>query len=319
MIERYLLVFWGAWVLFILFAAFRVIAFGPARRRQDKRWQDRKRNQQPAALIVAVRGFDLKATPKFFDSIFAQDYRDYRVIVTFESWQDPVAVWLKNELEVDEHDPTWIHPEDETGLTRITLVCAGTSQREGQKVHNQIAAFRELEPSDTVIAFADADIVCDDQWLAMLLAPLNLGTHNLSTTYRWLIPKRPTLPNQVASVINGSVTTQGGSEATNVLWGGSMALTREVFNQLDVPKLLSGSLNDDLRLSKVARKAGNKIAFVRSLILPTPIDFTWRSFFEFAKRQYTQVKFFSPILYTGTNLLIGFYILGLLSLIGALL
>jgi hypothetical protein len=132
------------------------------------------------------------------------------------------------------------------------------------------------------------------------------------------VPKRPTLPNQLASVINASITTQGGAQWSTVLWGGSMAVTREVFNELDVPNLLSGSLNDDLRLSKAARKTGRKIAFVRSLILPTPIDFTWGAFFEFVRRQYTQVKFFSPILYTGVNLVFAFYMLGLVSIIGAI-
>src|SRR5690606_11701854 len=75
----------------------------------------------------------------------------------------------------------------------------------------------------------------------------------------------------------------------------------------------------DLRLSKAARKAGNRVAFVRSLILPTMVDFTWGDFFEFVKRQYTQVKFFSPILYTGINLVLGFYILGALSIVAALI
>ncbi|MEQ1842365.1 MAG: hypothetical protein ABL994_18335, partial [Verrucomicrobiales bacterium] len=126
-------------------------------------------------------------------------------------------------------------------------------------------------------------------------------------------------PNQLASVINGSITTQGGSELTNVLWGGSMALSRQVFDELDVPSLLAGSLNDDLRLSKAARQQGNKVAFVRSLILPTLIDFNWRSFFEFVRRQYTQVKFFSPILYTGTNLVLGLYALGAITIVAALI
>ncbi len=318
MIEHYFLIFWAIWLFLLLIGAFRVMGFGPARRRQDRKWKNRTRNQQSAALIIPVKGFDLQSTPRFFDTMFSQDYREYRVIVTFESWQDPVAIWLTEQLDLNEDNPVWIHPENDTGLGSVTLVCSGTSKNEGQKVHNQIAAFHELNDNDAVIAFADADIVCDDQWLASLLAPINLGTHPLSTTYRWLIPKRPTLPNHFASVINGSITTQGGSDLTNVLWGGSMALSRKTFDDLDVPSLLVGSLNDDLRLSKAARKAGNKIAFVRSLVIPTQIDFNWHSFFEFAKRQYTQVKFFSPILYTGANIVLGFYVLGALSLIGAL-
>jgi hypothetical protein len=319
MMERLLLIFWGVWLLLILVAAFRVFGFNTARRRQERRWRKGSRPRQPVVLIVAVKGFDLQTTPRFFDSIFAQNYEDYRVIVTFESWDDPVALWLAEHLEVGPRNPVWTHPEVNDGLRSITLVCAGLAENEGQKVHNQIAAFRDLTGDDAIIAFADADIACGQDWLARLVAPINQGTHPLSTTYRWLVPKRPTLPNQLASVINASITTQGGNELTNVLWGGSMAIARPVFDSLDVPALFAGSLNDDLRLSKAARKAGNRIAFVRSLILPTMVDFTWGGFFEFVKRQYTQVKFFSPILYTGINLVLGFYVLGALSIAAALI
>lgn len=319
MMERILLIFWGVWLLLILVAAFRVFGFNIACRHQNRRWRRGSRPRQPVALIVAVKGFDLQTTPRFFDSIFAQTYRDYRVIVTFESWDDPVALWLAEHLEVGPNNPVWTHPEADAGLRSVTLVCAGLAENEGQKVHNQIAAFRDLTGDDAVIAFADADIACESDWLARLVAPINQGTHPLSTTYRWLVPKRPTLPNQFASIINASITTQGGNALTNVLWGGSMAIDRPVFDSLDVPALFAGSLNDDLRLSKAARKAGNRIAFVRSLILPTMVDFTWREFFEFAKRQYTQVKFFSPILYTGVNFVLGFYVLGLLSIVAALI
>ncbi len=319
MIEYILLIFWSIWLLLILVAACRVLLFPVLRKQQDKMWGDGGQNQQAVAVIVAAKGFDLQATPRFFDSIFAQNYSNYRVIVCFESWEDPVARWLTEHLETGPRNPVWSHPDPDHNLRSITLVCSGPAEQEGQKVHNQIAAFKDLTRTDAIIAFADADIVCGPDWLPKLVAPINQGTHPLSTTYRWLIPKRPTLPNQLASVINGSITTQGGSELTNVLWGGSMAVSRQVFDDLDVPSLLTGSLNDDLRLSKEARQRGNRIAFVRSLILPTLIDFNWRSFFEFVKRQYTQVKFFSPILYTGTNLVLGFYVLGALTIVFALI
>lgn len=319
MIEKSLLAFWGVWLLLILIAAFRVFGFSFARRRQDRRWKDGSGPQKPVALIVPVKGFDLQSTPRFFDAIFGQTYRDYRVIVCFESWDDPVARWLCEHLELDSRHPVWTHPDPTSGLRGITLVCGGIAENEGQKVHNQRAAFRDLSSRDAIIAFADADILCGPDWLARLVAPINRGPYELSTTYRWLVPKRPTLPNQVACIINASITTQGGAEWSTVLWGGSMALSREVFDELDVPTLLAGSLNDDLRLSKAARKTGRKIAFVRSLILPTPIDFTWSTFFEFARRQYTQVKFFSPILYTGVNFVMGFYVLGAISIVAALI
>lgn len=318
MIEKTLLAFWGVWLLLILAAAFRVFGFSIARRRQDRRWGDGSGPQKPVALIIPVKGFDLQATPRFFDAIFAQTYQDYRVIVCFECWDDPVAAWLCEHLEVGPKHPVWTHPDPTNGLRSVTLVCGGLAEDEGQKVHNQRAAFRDLTVRDAIVAFADADILCGHDWLARLVAPINRGRYELSTTYRWLVPKRPTLPNQLASVINASITTQGGAEWSTVLWGGSMAMTRTVFDEIDAPNLLAGSLNDDLRLSKAARATGRRIAFVRSLILPTSVDFTWRGFFEFVKRQYTQLKFFSPILYTGVNFILGLYVLGALSIVAAL-
>lgn len=318
MIEPYLLAFWGVWLFVILIAAFRVFGFPIARRLQDRRWKIGVGPQQSVALIVPVKGFDLHSTPRFFDAIFGQAYGDYRVIVCFESWSDPVARWLCEHLELSDQRRVWNHPDPTNGLRSITLVCGGIAEAEGQKVQNQRAAFRDLGPRDAIIAFADSDILCGADWLARLVAPINHATHELSTTYRWLVPKNPTLPNQLACIINASITTQGGAEWSTVLWGGSMALTRSLFDKLDVPKLLAGSLNDDLRLSKAARATGRKIAFVRSLILPTTIDFTWGSFFEFVRRQYTQVKFFSPILYTGVNFVLAFYVLGATTIVAAL-
>ena len=143
MIEKSLLAFWGVWLLLILIAAFRVFGFSFARRRQDRRWKDGSGPQKPVALIVPVKGFDLQSTPRFFDAIFGQTYRDYRVIVCFESWDDPVARWLCEHLELDSRHPVWTHPDPTSGLRGITLVCGGIAENEGQKVHNQRAAFRD--------------------------------------------------------------------------------------------------------------------------------------------------------------------------------
>ena len=175
-----------------------------------------------------------------------------------------------------------------------------------------------MNEGDEIIVFVDADITCPPDWLARLTAPINQGTHDPSTTYRWLIPQRATAPNLYASVINASVTTQGGNVRDNMPWGGSMALSRETFFDLDVPGLFAGSLNDDLRLGKAAKKAGYKVGYVRNLVRPTEINFSWGSFFEFARRQYLQVKVFAPILYFGGNLICSIYLWGFVSIVVAL-
>lgn len=306
----------------VFIAACRVYGFLFAKKKQAKLWGDGSANQHPAVIVVAVKGFDVRATPRFFNSLLNQNYSDYRIIISFETGKETVAQWLRDQFRLSDGDfEMWESPRDGEfagGLKSVTLVAAGESVSRGQKVHNQLAGLENLTSADEVIAFADADIICPNDWLARLTAPINQGTHHLSTTYRWLIPKRPNLASQLASIINASITTQGGAEWSNVLWGGSMAISRKAYDSLDVPVLFQGSLNDDLRLSKAAKQDGYKIAFVRSLILPTLVDFNWPGFIEFARRQYTQVKFFSPILYKCVNVAMGFYVFGLFSLLIAI-
>ncbi len=307
---------WILWVGALVVTLIRVWMFALARRSQDRALRETAPQTDSAAVIVSIKGMDAVKTPAFFESLFSQDYPGYRVIITFESWDEPAATWLKEQLDISTENPCWQNPHPQEGPREIHLVCAGLAENEGQKVHNQRAAFRLLTTNDSIIAFADADMDCPNDWLSRLVAPINHGTHEISTTYRWLVPETRTTVNQVASVINASVTTQGGSELTNVLWGGSMAITKGVFLKLELAKLLRGSLNDDLRLSKAARKEGYRIAFVRSLIVSTPVDYSWSSFVEFARRQWTQVRVFSPILFSSSNLLLVLYSVGLLSAVG---
>ena len=89
-----------------------------------------------------------------------------------------------------------------------------------------------------------------------------------------------------------------------------MAISRKDFDEIDVPTLFAGSLNDDLRLGRACRRAGRRIAFVKSLLMPSPVDFTWRSFFEFGRRQYVQVRIFAPIFYKVSHLLTWTYLIG---------
>ncbi|MEM7697085.1 MAG: glycosyltransferase [Verrucomicrobiota bacterium] len=318
MIETILYAFWGLWLFGLLVAVIRVGTFPIAMHFQQKRWGKPVKKQEPVALILPAKGFALPHTTRVLNKLFAQDYPHYRVIVAFESWDDPIAQYLCEQLDLSQNRPTWRHPEMGANLREVALVCSGESEDEGQKVHNQRAAIAELTTEDRIIVFADADIEIDSTWLGKLVAPLNHGTHAFSTSYRWLVPRRPSFASQLASTINASITTQGGPEWSSFLWGGTMAMTRDAFDKIDVPGLLRGSLNDDLRISKVARKAGNRIAFVRSLITPTKVDFTLSSFLEFARRQYTQVRFFSPILYTCANIILAGYVIGLLSIVAAI-
>ncbi|MCB1230374.1 MAG: hypothetical protein KDN19_08920 [Verrucomicrobiae bacterium] len=318
MIEWFFFLPWALWMLEAFASMVNAVGFRRWSRQQDDAWASglKSENQQPVVLIVAIKGFDPEQTPPFFEAIRSQGYQRYRLILTMESPDDPVAPWLREELGLGRDETQWESGED-TGLTSIRLVYAGASEGRGQKVHNQMAAFAELEEGDAIVAFADADMHCGFDWLARLVAPINTGTHPVSTTYRYFVPKRPTFVNLMATAINASVATLGGREKWNSLWGGSMAIARTDFDELNVPALFAGSLNDDLRLGRASRRSGRRPAFVRSLLVPSPVDFSWNSFFEFGRRQYVQVRFFAPIFFKVSHLLTWTYVIGFLTAIFA--
>lgn len=319
MIEWFFSLAWALWMLEAFASMVNALGYRRWSEAQDAAWAGGLEavNQRPVALIVAIKGFDGENTPQFFESIRSQRYRRYRLLLTMESADDPVAPWLRERLGLAPGETRWVSGTD-TGLVEIRLIEAGPCEGRGQKVHNQMAAFAELEESDAIVAFADADMRCDEDWLARLVAPINVGTHPVATTYRYFVPRRATLVNLLATAINGSVATLGGRERWNSLWGGSMAIARPDFDALDVPALFSGSLNDDLRLGRASRRSGRRPAFVRSLLVPSPVDFSWASFFEFGRRQYLQVRFFAPVYYKVSHLLTWTYVIGFSTAVASL-
>ncbi|MDF1751663.1 MAG: glycosyltransferase family 2 protein [Verrucomicrobiales bacterium] len=315
LLNQILWIFWAVWVLLILIAVFRVIKFRLSLRKEKKIWGDGSGPQKTAVVIVPIKGVTPRHTSDFFQSLLEQNYAKYRIIVTVETSDDPAAEWLSDQFGISLSTPVWAPQNPTNGFQNLQLVVAGKCKGRGQKVHNQLAAFQELTPEDELIAFVDADILCPPDWLAKLTAPINRGTHDPATTYRWLVPANRRPASLFASVINASVTTQGGNVRENMPWGGSMAISRAAFNDLDVPALFEGSVNDDLRLGKAAKKAGYKVGYIRNLVRPSEINFTWAKFFEFARRQYLQVKVFAPILYASSNLIFAIYFWGFVSVV----
>ncbi len=248
----------------------------------------------PAVLIVAAKGVGTDFNG-FLELVLNQDYPAYRILFVTQSAEDPAALAARSFLGLAPGCDRWVQPAGAWGGARdVEFVVSGLATDEGQKVHNQRAAFARLRPGDGIVAFADSDIVGSKEWLGQLLAPLNLGMADIASGYRWLIPKRDTLANRFASNINADVAMLSGPTWHTLLWGGSMAMTRDVFDWLDVPGLLKGSLNDDLQITRAGKEAGLRLLFVRGLMAPTPVDYNWAGFFEFARRQYFQVRVYVP-------------------------
>ncbi|MEM0969329.1 MAG: glycosyltransferase, partial [Verrucomicrobiota bacterium] len=275
--------------------------YGPAKaaiglwllRRQRRLYAQGVDRRAPVALIISAKGAgDL--FPRFLELVSRQDYPSYRLLFVTESANDPARLAMKEFLKLPDGEDHWTRPDKGSGLQEVDLLVAGFAEVTGQKVFNQLAAFEKLRDEDEIIAFADSDILGGEDWLEQLAMPLNRGDGELSTGYRWFVPETDSLANIVATNINSAIATMNGPSWHTLLWGGSMAIHRSCFEDMDVPRLLRGSLNDDLQISAEARRRRKRIRFVRSLFAPSPVNYSWGSLLEFARRQYFQVWTYVP-------------------------
>ncbi|MEM9283669.1 MAG: glycosyltransferase family 2 protein [Verrucomicrobiota bacterium] len=244
-----------------------------------------------AKVFIPVKGkgscFD-----SFIEFLFGQDYPNYSIVFAVESEDDPA-----------------FHPLVETGAE---VVVAGPAMNQSQKVQNQLAAFSKLQPDDEIIVLADADIVGPSSWLRHLLSPINAGLSEVTTGFRWLVPTSVSLPSAIASLVNSASLIFSGPSKRSWMWGGSMALSRQAFDEIGMPGLLEGSFNDDLQISNRVRATRQPFRFVRTVILPTPIDYNWERMWEFGRRQVMQARIYAakalwaPILAVNLLLVIGF-------------
>ncbi len=301
--------------------------------RKRMRWQDERLEAQldkpphPAALLSPMKGVRHNFEP-YINGLLNQDYPDYQLIFSVESTREPLYTKLRDRLGLSDEKLIWNpgleaapvgSPVVSSGLKRVQIVVAGICETGAQKVHNQLQALKELREEDALIAACDADILPPFDLLGKLLKPLNQGTHIASTGYRWIIPMNQRLSVLTATVINGSVATMGGPEWCNLMWGGAHALTREFHEEINLSEKFVGAFNDDLQTAHHVRKEGKKIAYIRSLMLPSPEDYDWSMMFEFGWRQYFHVRVYAPWAWWSGLFITTLYLWGLITAWGALM
>ena len=121
------------------------------------------------------------------------------------------------------------------GTVASKLVVSGASRDSGQKVHNLIAAVRQMDQRAQVIAFVDTDARPHSEWLRWLVAPLRDEPRGASSSYRWFVPLTHNLASHIRSVWNASIASAlGANVEKNFCWGGSTAIRRDTFEAMKV-------------------------------------------------------------------------------------
>ncbi|NNE99125.1 MAG: glycosyltransferase family 2 protein [Pyrinomonadaceae bacterium] len=260
-----------------------------------------------ASVIVPCRGID-KDLVKNLEAITSQNYPDYEVVFVVEDRADE-AFELIDEIKA--------------AAPGTHLVMAGKATDSGQKVHNLREAVLKISNKSEVIVFVDSDARPGRNWLQHLVGPLKNYRIGCSTGYRWFVQKNGGFPTHLRSVWNASIASSlGGDQKRNFCWGGSTAIRRSVFEDLEVRKRWKGTLSDDFALTSILKEAGLQIHFVPQCLTATVEDCSFRELLEFSTRQIKITRVYSPAhfrvsligsaLFTGT-LLTGIFLLFIAS------
>lgn len=250
-----------------------------------KRSRRANNSHQPSVLLtIPCKGID-NAFDKNIASFFTLDYPGYHLCFVVEDACDAAYAKL-NEIK------TRLEPESTASNVRILI--AGHTTGCSQKIHNLLHSYQNTPEKTQVLVFADSDACVHAHWLNHLVYPLRKSKTGATTGYRWFVPEKNNLATLALSAMNAKIAQMLGNSRFNQAWGGSMAITREMFEQTNLPQIWKNAISDDLSLSYAVKKAGKKVIFAPACLVASYASTTWRALFEFARRQFIITKVTMP-------------------------
>lgn len=233
-----------------------------------------------AMVYAPCKGVDIDLEDNI-RRLLDQDYGDYEVTFVLESTEDP-AYWRIRRL-MAEHSRVRTH-----------VVIAGLAEDCGQKVHNLRVACRDIPPEIQYVAFIDSDARPRRQWLRALLSHLSTPRAGVATGYRWFVPTEPRFGQHAIYSINCNVAVLLRSRSPNLVWGGSWAMRREIFDQLGVRDALDAMLTEDLVVADLVQQHGLRVEYEPACMAASPIEGGFRKLFSFLRRQYVLGRYYVP-------------------------
>ena len=255
-----------------------------------------------AAVIVPVAGASAELRENLRSRLI-QDYPDYQVIFAVRSEADPAAGVIKTLLP-------------EFPLARLVL--CGPASGCSQKNHNLLMGIQAAAPDVAVLVFSDANQTTPAHWLQALVQPLARGEALVSSSYHHVIPQDTHLATLGRSLAVFMIYLGKGIASWDQPWGGSTAIKRQAFDELQISRLWSQTVVDDVSLAKRLQEARVKMAAAVGGVLATPARENLASWENWFIRQiiYLKFYFYLPWLLAGVGLfaLLGVTLLALAHL-----
>ncbi len=232
------------------------------------------------AVIVPCRGIDLGFNENIA-AILTQNYTGTRYIFVTESTEDPAYNTLLK--IIDRHKKT-----------NAKVVTASKAAGCSQKIRNLIRAVKEIDDDVEVIVFADSDIRPYPDWLKNLVQPLRNKRVGVSTGYRWYVPYSGKFWSLIRSVWNMTSANMLFLEDYKFAWGGSMAMRRETFRELNIVEKWKNALSDDMIVTNAVKEQGYAIKFIPRCMVISYDDSSFNKLFGWIVRQMTIISVYDP-------------------------
>lgn len=218
----------------------------------------------PATVIVPVKGHD-EGLRENLAALANLDYPDHELIIAAHSAADI---------------PPGVLPP------RVKVVLAhGDDPNTGEKVQNLKAAVAAARRHSEIFAFADSDGHPGPGWLRALVAPLDEPGVGASTGFRWFVPVPPTFWTLLRSVWDAVAAGRLGPGDNPFVWGGAMAIRKDVFTRAAVAEHWKNTISDDYALAAAVHAAGLTIAYAPGALVPCGEHTTASRFFSWTRRQ----------------------------------
>ena len=243
-----------------------------------------------SCIIIPCKGLEHQLRDNL-TAFMRQDHPNYEIFFVVERGTDPAVKLIQN-------------LQDENRTVKSRLIIAGRADNCGQKVHNIRQASKQLTHEIDVLVFADSDAKPDKNWLRWLVN--GIGRENLGarTGYRWMMPRKNNFPTLIVCTINNALASMLGRGKHYLVWGGSWAIHRRVFDAIGVREAWFGVLSDDLVASRAIRKAKLEIEFEPQCVCSSRVSFTTSQMFEFLRRQFLIGRRHSPKYWYGALFLV---------------
>jgi cellulose synthase/poly-beta-1,6-N-acetylglucosamine synthase-like glycosyltransferase len=240
---------------------------------------DRHQPTGRVALFAPCKGLDLDLEGNLC-ALLRQDYDNYEVTFIVESADDPACPAIRRAMAA--------HPS-----VSARVVVAGRASDSGQKVHNLRVATEFLSGRIKYLAFVDSDACPRPEWLRVLIARLDRPGLGAVTGYRWFTPRRTTVANALVYSMNCSVVALLTRSSHYLLWGGSWALRRDVFDAIGLRDAWQGTLSDDLVASRLMRQSRLQVRFEPACVVASPLDGSFAQAMSFIRRQYLVTRLYT--------------------------